>query len=75
MQNDEWTKRARGVVKGELARRDISYTVLAERLRGMGIDDTPQNLSNKINRGTFSAAFFLQVMHAIGVRRVDLDFD
>lgn len=32
----------------------------------IGIEETPQNISNKIARGTFGAIFMLQVMTAIG---------
>ena len=31
----------------------------------MGISETPQNISNKINRGTFGAIFMLQILKAI----------
>jgi hypothetical protein len=69
----EWQERVRGMVRAELARRNISYVDLAERLRAMNIIDGPKNLSNKINKGAFSAAFFFQVMHAIGVKTINLE--
>ena len=62
----EWTDRVRTLLRTEMARREISYVELAERLRGLGIEETPKNLSNKIAKGKFSAAFFFQCMAAMG---------
>jgi hypothetical protein len=69
----EWQDRVRGMLRAELARRNLSYVDLADRLRAMGVEDTPKNLSNKIARGMFTAAFFMQCMSAIGCRTIHLD--
>lgn len=68
-----WQDRVRGLLRAELASRNLSYIDLAERLRAMGIEDTPKNLSNKIARGMFTAAFFFQCMEAVGCRTIHLD--
>ena len=65
--------RAKGILKAELARRNLTYKELAERLRAMGIHDTDRNISNKLSRGAFTAAFFFQCMDAIGVKTIRLD--
>ena len=46
---------------------------LADKLKALGIDETPQNISNKIGRGTFSAIFMIQVLTAIGCNELRLD--
>jgi hypothetical protein len=71
----EWQDRVRGMLRAELARRNLSYADLADRLRTIGVEDTPKNLSNKIARGRFTAAFFMQCMRAIGCRTIHLDAD
>ena len=53
----------------ELKRENLSYADLAERLTAIGAKETPENVNNKIARGSFSAVFFLQCMEAIGVKR------
>jgi hypothetical protein len=68
----EWRERASGLLRAELGRRNLSYVDLAERLRAIGIMDTPKNLSNKIARGMFTAAFLLQCMEAIGCQSIRL---
>jgi 3-mercaptopyruvate sulfurtransferase SseA len=71
----DWQDRVKRLLKAELTRRDISYRELAERLRAMGVDENERNISNKIVRGSFTAAFFFQCMAAIGCKTVHLDDD
>lgn len=61
----QWAKRCKNLVRAEMARRGVTYSDLHDRLSRAGISDTVQNLRNKINRGTFSAIFMIQVMQAI----------
>lgn len=68
----EWQDRVRGMLRAELARRNLSYVDLADRLRAIGVEATPKNLSNKIARGMFTAAFFFQCMDAIGCDTIRL---
>jgi hypothetical protein len=46
---------------------------LADGLAVIGVKDNERNISKKVNRGTFSAVFFLQCMEAIGVQNIHLD--
>lgn len=64
---------AKNILKGELKRRGITYAQLAERLTERGAKETERNLANKISRGSFTAAFFVMCMDAIGVRQVSLE--
>jgi hypothetical protein len=68
-------ERVKGILKAELARRDITYKDLAARLGAMGIKDNAPNLANKISRGTFTAAFFVQCLDAIECRVLRLRED
>jgi hypothetical protein len=69
----DWSERVKRLLKAELTRRDISYRELAERLDAIGVKETERNISNKISRGGFTAAFFFQVMEAINVKTIHLD--
>jgi hypothetical protein len=71
----DWQERTKRILKAELSRRDISYRQLADRLLAIGVDDNERNISNKISRGGFTAAFFFQCMDAIGCRTIHLDGD
>ncbi len=64
----------KGLLKAELARRNINYVQLAEMLdKAYGITESPQNLSNKIARGKFSAVFMVQVCEAIGCIQIKIE--
>jgi hypothetical protein len=62
----EYEDKAKNLLKSELKRRGVGYRELAEKLTAMGVPETERNLANKISRGGFSAAFFLQCLSAIG---------
>jgi hypothetical protein len=56
-----------------LKRKGIGYRELAERLTAMGTPEIDRNIANKISRGGFAAAFFLECLVAIGCRELRLD--
>ena len=61
---------AKGLLKAELKRRNMSYADLVEKLSEMNIVETEANIRNKLSRGTFTAAFFIQCLIAIGCEQV-----
>jgi len=65
--------KAKNLLKGELKRRGLTYAQLAEKLAEIGVDENERNLNNKISRGGFTAAFFLQCLSAIGAKEIRLD--
>jgi hypothetical protein len=62
----DWAERAKGLLKAELKRRNVGYRELAEKLTAIGIPETERNIANKISRGGFTAAFFIQCLSALG---------
>jgi len=71
--DDEWKDRVRGILKAELARRNVKQTELASMLEeAYGVKESPQSLSNKIRRGTFSAIFMFQILEVIGCERIEM---
>lgn len=73
MAEAEAVARVKNILKAELKRKGLSYRDLAEKLTANGIPETERNLANKIARGTFTAAFFVQCLTAIGTASVRLD--
>ena len=67
---DEWTDRTKGILKAEIARRHLTYKDVVVKLAAIGVSETEANLRNKVSRGGFSAAFFIQTLVAIGVHSV-----
>ena len=63
---------AKGILKAELKRRGMTYGDLVDRLAEHGVAETEANLRNKISRGAFTAAFFVQCLIAIGCEYVQI---
>lgn len=69
---EEYQELAKNLIKAELKRHGMSYRDLAAKLGEIGIRETERNLANKISRGGFSAAFFLECLDAAGCQQVSL---
>lgn len=69
----EWEQEAKRILKAELVRSGVSYKMLAMRLGDLGVQDSESAIANRISRGKFSFAFFLQCMHALGIDQVRVD--
>jgi len=69
----DWEQKAKGILKGELKRRNLGYKELTEKLAVIGIEDNERNIANKVSRGSFTAVFLLQCLEAIGCSNVRLD--
>ena len=72
VERTDWEEKAKGLLRGEMARRGVTYAQLAERLAAIGVDDNERNLRNKVSRGKFTAGFLLQVLAALGCRSLEL---
>ncbi len=68
----DWEAKARGIVRGEMARQNVTYAQLAEKLAEIGVTEDERNLRNKISRGKFTAAFMIEVLEAVGTREIRL---
>ena len=71
----EWADDVKRLLRAEMTRRGITYDQLAERLAGIGVDDSPVNIRNKVARGRFSAVFLMQCLSAIGARSLRIGDD
>jgi hypothetical protein len=70
--NAEWEAKAKGLLKGELKRRNVTYAQLVDRLAAIGVAESEPNIRNKLARGKFTAVFLLQCLEAIGASSVRL---
>lgn len=72
MPDTEWEARVKGLLKGELKRRNVSYNQLVEKLAAIGVTETEPNIRNKLARGKFTAVFLVQCLEAIGASALRL---
>lgn len=68
MEELDWNEQAKRLLKSELVRRGVSNDELVSRLESIGVEETKASVESKISRGTFSAAFLLQCLNAIGCK-------
>ncbi len=71
--NNEWTERAKRLLKAELKRANVTYDELAKRLSLIGFDETKASIASKLSRGAFQASFMLATFKAIGKEVVNLN--
>jgi hypothetical protein len=70
MKKNKWTDKASNLLKSELVKQGADYNILALRLKAIGIDESYSSLANKISRGSFTLAFFLQCMEVLEIKEV-----
>ena len=66
MSDTVWEAKVKGLLKGELKRRNVSYGLLVDKLAEIGVVDSEPNIRNKLSRGKFTAVFLIQCLEAIG---------
>lgn len=69
----DWEVAARGLLKSEMIHREFDYNRLSVQMEALGLQNvSANNLKSKINRGTFSAAFFIQALIAMGCEEINI---
>jgi hypothetical protein len=69
---NEWADRAARHLKTELMRADMTYEMLALKLRKHGFNETQASIGNKLARATLPAHFFLACLVAMGRENIAL---
>ena len=68
----DWEAKARGILRGEMAKQNVTYSQLVEKLESIGVTEDERNLRNKVSRGKFTAAFMLQCLTALEAQNLHL---
>lgn len=68
----DWEAKARGILRAEMAKKNVTYAQLVGMLDSIGVAEDERNLRNKVSRGKFTAAFLLQCLTALGANKLDL---
>jgi hypothetical protein len=69
----DWEAKARGILRSEMAKQNVTYSQLLEKLKSIGVEEDERNLRNKVSRGKFTAAFMLQCLSALNTPALRLD--
>ncbi|MFK4810696.1 DUF6471 domain-containing protein [Devosia sp. ZW T5_3] len=65
VEKTDYELKAANLLKAELKRKGVTYAQLVDRLAAIGVDEKEANVRNKLSRGKFTAAYFLQCLAAI----------
>jgi len=68
MDSVDWNEKSKRLLKSELLKRGITSVQLVSLLGRIGVKETKGSIDSKISRGSFSAAFLIQCLNAIGCR-------
>jgi hypothetical protein len=75
MTDTAWEAKVKGLLKGELKKRNVTYAQLVTKLADIGVVDSEPNIRNKLARGKFTAVFLVQCLEAIGASSLRLSSD
>jgi hypothetical protein len=69
--NADWRQLVQRLLKGEMSRRGVKYQDLSQRLLSIGVNQSADNLRNKVNKGIMGADLLLQIMYVLNMRRIE----
>jgi hypothetical protein len=69
--NADWRQLVQRLLKAEMSRRGVKYQDLSQRLSSIGVNQSADNLRNKVNKGIMGADLLLQIMYVLNMRRIE----
>lgn len=73
LEKANWRKLVQRLVKTEMTARGLKYQDISQRLATLGIEQSADNLRNKVNRGIMGADLLLQILCVIEARPVSVE--
>ncbi len=72
MEKQSWRELVQRVIKTEMSFRGVKYQALSQRLAEQGINQSADNLRNKVNKGIMGADLFLQILVVLNARPLNV---
>lgn len=69
----DWRNLVQRLLKAELSKKGIKYQDLSDKLSSVGVDQSADNLRNKINKGILGADLLLQIMFVLHIKQIKLE--
>ena len=66
-----WRQTVARLVKSEMSVRGVKYQALSQRLADSGVEQSADNLRNKVNKGIMGADLLVQILYVLKARAVD----
>lgn len=68
----QWRTVLRRLLRAEMSKHGTDYKQLSQRLLAIGVQQSPDNLRSKINKGILGAQLLLQIMSVLNARHIDM---
>jgi hypothetical protein len=69
----DWRNLVQRLLKAELSKKGIKYQDLSDKLSSVGVDQSADNLRNKINKGILGADLLLQIVFVLHIKQIKLE--
>lgn len=69
----DWRQVVQRILKAEMSKRGVKYQDLSDRLVSIGVNQSADNLRNKVNKGILGADLLLQIMFVLNMRKIERD--
>lgn len=66
----EWNRLAAKMLRLQIVEAELDFLNLAEKLAEIGVHTNNKTISTRLRRGTYSAAFLLQVLTVCGTDNI-----
>jgi hypothetical protein len=66
----DWRNLVQRVLKTELSKKGVKYQDLSDKLKTVGVEQSADNLRNKINKGILGADLLLQIMFVLNIKQI-----
>jgi hypothetical protein len=67
---NDWRNLVQRLLKTELSKKGIKYQDLSDKLSAVGVDQSADNLRNKINKGILGADLLLQIVFVLNIKQI-----
>ncbi len=66
----DWRKVVERLLKAELSKKGIKYQDLSDKLSAVGVDQSADNLRNKINKGILGSDLLFQIIFVLHIKQI-----
>ncbi len=73
VEQTHWRQVVQRLVKSQMSIRGVKYQMLSDRLAGIGINQSADNLRNKVNKGIMGADLLLAILMVLNAKGIDAD--
>ncbi len=70
----DWRNLVQRLLKTELSKKGIKYQDLSDKLSAVGVDQSADNLRNKINKGILGADLLLQIVFVLNIKQIKYEY-